>query len=83
MIYFIFLCISCISLIALKKIRILVGLNVDKKTVETIKIAKQQTLDFNNESHTNAKSIISAEIINEVSNPILSIWFLKILTHIE
>ena len=50
------------------KIRILVGLNVDKKTVETIKIAKQLQLDLNNESHTNTKSIISAQIEEEVSN---------------
>ena len=46
------------------KIRILVGLNTDKKTVEIIDNAKQQTLDF--ESHTIAKEKISESIKKEL-----------------
>ena len=46
------------------KIRILVGLNTDKKAVDIIQSTKQIPLGF--ESHTNTKEKISASIIQEL-----------------
>lgn len=46
------------------KIRILVGLNADKKAVEIIQSVKQETFNF--ESHTVAKEKISASIVKEL-----------------
>ena len=46
------------------KIRILVGLNADKKAVDIIQTSKQQTLNF--ESHTITKEKISATIKQEL-----------------
>lgn len=48
----------------IEKIRILVGLNADKKAVETIQTAKQMPINF--ESHTNAKEISSETFVEEV-----------------
>lgn len=46
------------------KIRILVGLNADRKSVDIIQAVKQEKLNF--ESHTNAKNIITNSIITEL-----------------
>lgn len=46
------------------KIRILVGLNADKKTVEVIQGVKQETFNF--ESHSVAKEKVSASIVKEL-----------------
>ncbi len=51
----------------IEKIRILVGLNADKKTVETVTYAKQLQIDFNHESHSKTKAIISSQIEEEVT----------------
>lgn len=46
------------------KIRILVGLNADRKSVDIIQAVKQEKLNF--ESHTNTKNIITNSIITEL-----------------
>ena len=48
----------------IEKIRILVGLNADKKAVEIIHSAQQQTFDY--ESHSNTKKNHSEKIIQEM-----------------
>jgi len=48
----------------IEKIRILVGLNADKKAVEIIQSAQQQTFDY--ESHSNTKKIHSEKIAQEM-----------------
>ena len=48
----------------IEKIRILVGLNADKKTVDIIHKVKQEQLNF--ESHTNAKEKIKVTLIQEL-----------------
>ena len=48
------------------KVRILVGLNADKKTIDIIESVKQQKLDF--ESHTVTKEKFSESIKQELFN---------------
>ena len=48
----------------IEKIRILVGLNADNKTVEIIQSAQQQKIDY--ESHSNTKIIHSHKIAQEM-----------------
>lgn len=48
----------------IEKIRILVGLNADKKAVEIIKSSQQQKIDF--DSHSNTKTIYSENVTQEI-----------------
>ena len=51
----------------IEKIRILVGLNLDKKTFQIIETSRiEGKLDF--ETHTRTKEIVGKELINEIEN---------------
>lgn len=52
------------SLESIEKIRILVGLNIDKKTYEIIEEFRQTTIDF--ETNQDTRTIFSSAIINEL-----------------
>lgn len=49
---------------SIDKIRILVGLNTDKKTFEIIEDSKQSSLDF--ETHQNTRLSFSSEVVSEL-----------------
>jgi len=49
---------------SIEKIRILVGLNTDNKTLEIIEDSKQTTIDF--ETHRNTRLSFSSEVISEL-----------------
>ena len=50
------------------KIRILVGLETDSKSVELIEETKQESLDLDKESHKNATEAVVTNIINDANN---------------